>query len=69
MAAKLQPLDNAPEVYGSREESLFRKTLQEYLFALSADVSRIESGQGTAFSLSSKRAMLLMADLGVETIV
>ena len=69
MAAKLQPLDNAPSEYGAQGESLFRKTLEEYLFRLSSDVSNIESGQGTAFSLSSKRAMLLMADLGVETIV
>lgn len=68
MAAKPQPLDNPPEKYGALEESLFRKTLEEYLIALSADVSRIESGSSTPFSLSNKRAMLLGADLGEETI-
>lgn len=68
MATKPMPLSVPRESYDPLDESLFRRSLEDYLLTLSSEVSGIESGSSTLFSLSNKRAMLLGADIGEEIV-
>lgn len=61
MAVRPKPVQIPGKVYSVLDESQFRRELEEYLIALSAEVSAIGTGSDTVASGTSKRSFMIFS--------
>ena len=68
MASKPRPVRLPSPEYSVEDQNIFRRELEDYFLELSSDVSGIETGSSTTYSLSSKMNILSMTGVGQEVV-
>lgn len=66
--AENKPLPSPAGVYSKEAQDNLVRSIEDYFYQISSDIENVSFGKSTAISLYSKRELLLIPSLGIETI-
>ena len=66
--AESKPLPTPSEDYNKKDQDILINSLEDFLYNLSNEIDSVSFGKNTSISLYSKRELMILPKLGIESI-
>ena len=66
--AESKPLPTPSENYNKKDQDILINSLEDFLYQLSNEIDSVSFGKNTSISLYSKRELMILPKLGIESI-
>ena len=66
--AESKPLPTPSEDYNKKDQDILINSLEDFLYQLSNEIDSVSFGKNTSISLYSKRELMILPKLGIESI-